>query len=85
MTTSTSHPHCRIEDKLWLRVSEAVQITSISRSKLYELIKEGKIRSSCLRESYQVRGTRLIDRASLLAYIESCVSAAAWEREGGAE
>jgi len=53
----------------WLRMDDAVHFSGIRRSKIYQLIKRGAIRSVCLREEGNVRGTRLINAASLDAYI----------------
>jgi hypothetical protein len=55
----------------WLKVSTAVSYSGISRAVLYRILAEGKIRSSSLRSRGALRGIRLIDRASLDAYIES--------------
>jgi len=58
---------------VWIRVPEARKLTGISRSKMYELLAAGRVRSASLREPGQRHATRLIDRASLLAFIESHV------------
>jgi len=58
---------------VWLRVPQAVQLTGLSRSKVYELLAAKRIKSASLRDSGQRHATRLIDRASLLAFIESHV------------
>jgi len=58
---------------VWLRVPQAVQLTGLSRSKVYELISSKAIRSASLRDPGQRHATRLIDRAALLAFIESHV------------
>jgi len=55
----------------WLKVEAAVSYTGISRAVLYRILAEGKIRSSSLRARGASRGIRLIDRASLDAFIES--------------
>jgi excisionase family DNA binding protein len=55
---------------VWLRIPQAVQLTNISRSKLYELVASGAIRSASLRNEGQRHATRLIDKAALLAFIE---------------
>jgi hypothetical protein len=55
----------------WLKVEAAVSYSGISRAVLYRILAEGKIRSSSLRSRGALRGIRLIDRASLDAYIES--------------
>ena len=43
-----------------------------SRAKLYELAGTGAIRSVSIRERGQVKGTRLFNLASILAFIERC-------------
>jgi hypothetical protein len=58
----------------WLKVGAAVSYSGISRAVLYRILAEGKIRSSSLRSGGALRGIRLIDRASLDAYIESFVA-----------
>lgn len=67
MTTDTTNTVQPIYD----RVPAAQKLTGISRSKLYELMAKGRIRSASLREPGQRHATRLIDRADLLRYIES--------------
>jgi excisionase family DNA binding protein len=53
----------------WLTIPAAVHYSSVSRSKIYEKIESGEIRSVCLREPDSMRGTRLINKASLDAYL----------------
>jgi hypothetical protein len=55
----------------WGRVPQATQFFEIGRTKLYEWITAGKIKSTSLKERGQVRGTRLISFDSLAAYIET--------------
>jgi hypothetical protein len=43
----------------------------LSRSKVYELLAAGRVRSASLRDPGQRHAVRLIDRADLLAFIES--------------
>ena len=57
----------------WLRVQQVPAIFGIGRSKLYELLAEGQIKSVSLRKRGQVSGTRLISYDSLAEYIESKV------------
>jgi hypothetical protein len=54
----------------WIRIAEAVRLFSISRSKLYELIAAGKIKSFCLRERNKVKGIRLISFDSMSAFLD---------------
>ena len=56
---------------LWLRDKQAVATYSISRTKLWKLGKEGKIRTVSLQEPGMARATRLFDAKSIEAYIES--------------
>jgi excisionase family DNA binding protein len=51
-----------LTDKIALRIPEASHISGLSRSKLYELIGEGKLRS------VKAAGRRLILRADLESY-----------------
>jgi hypothetical protein len=69
----TSIPTKSTPDSAWIRIPQARALTSLSRSKIYLLLKEGKIRSASLKDPGQRHATRLIDRADLLRYIESCV------------
>ena len=55
----------------WLRVSDVTKLFRISRSLTYELIKEGKLRSVCLRRKGRQSGIRLIATDSIRAYIAS--------------
>jgi hypothetical protein len=50
----------------WLRIPAAVKYSGLSRSRLYELLAKGKIRSICIRANNQtLRGVRLIDREAI--------------------
>ena len=57
---------------VWIRSpkSGTEHFTGFSRAKLYALAGEGSIRSTSIREPGQVRGTRLFNRQSILAFIE---------------
>jgi hypothetical protein len=46
--------------------------TGFGRSKLYELAAAGKITSRSIRDSGQVKGTRLFHLQSILDFIEKC-------------
>lgn len=46
----------------------------LSRSKLYELAQDGKIRSVSIRDPGKIKGTRLFELASVLEFIESQAS-----------
>lgn len=56
---------------LWLRDKQAVATYSISRTKLWRLGKEGKIRTVSLQEPGMARATRLFEAKSIESYIES--------------
>jgi hypothetical protein len=55
----------------WLRIPDAVRVSGLCRSSLYGLMREGKIRSVCLRPSDGLKGVRLINADSLNRWIES--------------
>jgi len=56
---------------VWLRVPGAIQISGIGRSRLYELIRDQKIRSKVLKQRRDSqRGIRLISYDSLLEFID---------------
>lgn len=55
----------------YLRVSDACNRFSVSRSWLYELIKQGTIKSVSLRKLGNTRGSRRINAESLRLFIES--------------
>ncbi|MDB4438247.1 helix-turn-helix domain-containing protein [bacterium] len=55
----------------WLRDKQAVAIYNISRTKLWQLQRAGKIRSVSLTEPGMARATRLFEAKSIEAYIES--------------
>jgi hypothetical protein len=55
---------------VWVRVPVAVRITGVGRSRLYELIRDQKIRSKVLKQRRDSqRGIRLIRYDSLLEFI----------------
>jgi len=56
----------------WLRIPSAVKYSGLSRSRLYELLAQGRIRSICLRSRRDaLRGVRLVDRKSIDLFMES--------------
>jgi hypothetical protein len=56
----------------WLRIPAAVKYSGLSRSKLCELLSEGRIRSICVKSQKGAqRGVRLIDRESIDLFMES--------------
>jgi len=58
----------------WVRVPEAVRLFGIGRSRIYELISAGTIKSTALRKRGATRGIRLISYDSLASYIEEAAS-----------
>lgn len=55
----------------WLRIPAAVKYGGISRSRLYQELARGTIRSASLRGKHQTRGARIVDRLSLDAFLEA--------------
>jgi hypothetical protein len=64
---------------VWIRSPKTgpEHYSGFSRAKLYELAGRGAIRSVSIREPGQVKGTRLFNLASILAFIEKCEQSAA--------
>jgi Helix-turn-helix domain len=54
-----------------IRVNQAERLFAISRSKIYELIRDRRIKSFCLRERNKIKGVRLIFYDSLLEFMKS--------------
>ena len=55
----------------WLRIPAAVKYSGLSRSRLYELLSEGKIRSICVKsQKWAQRGVRLVDKKSIDLFME---------------
>ena len=56
----------------WLRIPAAVKYSGLSRSRLYELLAQGRIKSICLKShNNALRGVRLVDKESIDLFIES--------------
>jgi len=55
----------------WLRPGDVRLRYGIGRSLLYELMREGKIKSVCLRREGRATGIRLVSAISIAAYISS--------------
>lgn len=55
----------------WLRPKDIPKYFGIGRSKSYELIASGKVKSVSLRKRGQKHGTRLVSYDSLAAYLET--------------
>jgi excisionase family DNA binding protein len=70
LPSSTTHQLTSVPIE-YLRVSDACKRFSLSRSALYELIKDNAIKSVCLRKVGNTRGARRINAESLRLYIES--------------
>lgn len=71
---------------VWIRAPKTgpEHFTGFSRSKLYELAGDGKIRSVSIREPGEVRGTRLFHLQSTLEFIETCEASQAGQDANGA-
>jgi hypothetical protein len=53
----------------WIRPKDVPRIFGIGRSRIYELIAEGRIKTVSLRQRGQKHGTRLISYDSLASYL----------------
>jgi hypothetical protein len=73
-TLSSTAVQCGAVKPEWLRIPDAIRFSGLGRSSLYELIREGKIKSVCLRKRNNIRGVRLISADSLSSLIESAAT-----------
>ena len=56
----------------WLRIPSAVKYSGLSRSRLYEFLAQGRIRSISVKSHNDaLRGVRLVDRVSIDLFMES--------------
>jgi hypothetical protein len=56
----------------WLRIPAAAKYFGLSRSRLYELLAQGRIKSICLKShNNALRGVRLVDKESIDFFMES--------------
>src|SRR6266481_8496887 len=66
----------------WLRIPSAVKYSGLSRSRLYELLAQGRIKSICLKShTGALRGVRLVDRESIVTGPSDGRLRDCWSRE----
>lgn len=56
---------------IWIRLPQVIAVYGLSRTKAFQLAKDGKITSVSLREHGQTKATRLFSVESLEGYINS--------------
>lgn len=56
----------------FLRIPEAVKFSGLSRTTLYRMITDGRLKSKCVRARGAIKGVRLISRDVLRDFINSC-------------
>ena len=76
--SETSPSHGTVSSR-WIRFAQAVQWYPWGRAKLYDLIREGQIKSFVLMEPGASRGLRLVDRYSMDEFLQSAAERAAKE------
>jgi excisionase family DNA binding protein len=70
MAIADNAGHAGAQEKLAYQVNEAARASGLSRTTLYELIKNGQLKT------IKAAGRRLILRSDLQAYLASCRDAA---------
>ena len=55
----------------WLRIPDAIRLSGLGRSTIYNILGSGSIKSVVVRKRGCQRGIRLVSADSLLAYIAS--------------
>jgi hypothetical protein len=71
-----SNPKATAVKPEWLRIPDAIRISGICRSSIYELITDGSIKSFCHRKRGAIRGQRLISYDSLVDYLNAAATEA---------
>ncbi|MEI6715280.1 MAG: helix-turn-helix domain-containing protein [Verrucomicrobiota bacterium] len=66
-----SNPKATALKPEWLRIPDAIRISGICRSSIYELITDGSIKSFCHRKRGAIRDQRLISYDSLVDYLNA--------------
>jgi hypothetical protein len=74
--SETSVSHCTVSAR-YIRFAQALQWYPFKRAKLYELIREGRVKSFVLMEPGAIRGLRLIDRDSMDEFLQAAAEQAA--------
>lgn len=67
---------CVMEDQKpeWITVPVATKLFGIGRSTLYELIREGRVKSASIKKRGALRGRRLISFDSLAGFVEDHIT-----------
>jgi hypothetical protein len=72
LTTASQSQNSNDTKPVWIRVPEATRLFGVGRSRLYEEIRDGKIRSRVLKKRRDSqRGIRLISYDSLAQLIDA--------------
>ena len=69
-TLGSSLDSSSLIDREWIRPNEVKRFYPTSRSYLYELIKQGKVRSKSIRKRGNTRGMRWVSLDSLREYFD---------------
>jgi hypothetical protein len=79
-TTTNHHSESKLKPE-WVRVPDAIRISGLCRSSIYQLIQAGKIKSFSNRQRGERRGIRLISYDSLIGFIEKAYAESIAEKE----
>lgn len=68
-----SGPKLDVElEKEFLRIPDAVRFSGLSKTSLYNLIREGRLKSKLVRTPGNIRGIRLISRQAIRDFMATC-------------
>ncbi|MEI6715282.1 MAG: hypothetical protein WCO60_16105 [Verrucomicrobiota bacterium] len=79
--TVVVNSHSTAIKREWLRVPEAVQISGMCRSSIYQLITSRAVKSFSHRKPGTKRGHRLISHKSLVNYLNAAAAAAELDQQ----
>lgn len=66
----------------WIRIRDAIRVSGICRSSIYELINSGAVKSFSHKKEGKTLGQRLISYQSLIDYLDAAYEASKKEAQG---
>jgi hypothetical protein len=74
-TTKKKQVHIPDLKPQWIRIHDAVRVSGLCRSSIYELLRLGKVESFSHKKEGQTLGQRLISYQSLIDYLDAAYEA----------
>jgi hypothetical protein len=83
-TTKQTKKQVHVKDlkPVWIRIHDAVRVSGLCRSSIYELLRSGEVESFSHRKTFGGIGQRLISYDSLVRYLWNAYKASLKREEG---